>query len=245
MQNELKSLIKDTSENSIPLSVLLRRTKVIAVGAKLDNLIAWVNLELNGYADKIPDYRSVEGYLQGLNRLTGWERVTFEDPKEAETFSHHKLKQPVAELEDLLLNKETANYLVRHTPEQNTILGEIMKVNTEFSLALQRSQIKGVIEKIRGVLLDYLLELKKTTVEEPAEVPKIPAAGVSRVVQEFHIGSIEKFEEAIGTVNQNTGTQEQEIILPQEKEGFIAKFFWQLIAVVGAVIAGILVNALT
>ena len=50
MSGLIEELVSDASDATKPVSQLLRRMKVAAVRLKLDDLEAWVEHELNGYA---------------------------------------------------------------------------------------------------------------------------------------------------------------------------------------------------
>jgi hypothetical protein len=55
----LSDLIDGASGDSVPVSTLLRKVKVLASRAQIDQLAAWVEQELTGYAKEadLPDYR--------------------------------------------------------------------------------------------------------------------------------------------------------------------------------------------
>lgn len=60
-------IIKDLANGNTDTQTALKRTKVLLQDLENDNLLAWVNYEIEGYPDDvgIPDYRVIDGQLYG------------------------------------------------------------------------------------------------------------------------------------------------------------------------------------
>ena len=60
-------IIKDLANGKVDTQTALKRTKVLLQDLENDDLLDWVNYEIEGYPDdvEIPDYRAIGGQLYG------------------------------------------------------------------------------------------------------------------------------------------------------------------------------------
>jgi hypothetical protein len=79
MTSLVKQLQKDTLDNSIKISDILRKALLIAKKLKIEEFEQLVSKELKGYeaGDKIPDYRLLNGKVMVLNPYHGYQPVFF------------------------------------------------------------------------------------------------------------------------------------------------------------------------
>jgi hypothetical protein len=70
----IEQLEADALNRSVPITDLLRKTKVAAVKLKRPDLAEWVDRELSGYSDRaeIPPYRRLRAELKFFNPMRGW-----------------------------------------------------------------------------------------------------------------------------------------------------------------------------
>lgn len=87
------------------ISGLLRKSLVVARKLKIKDFEDWVNQELNGYSEEVPEYREISGNIQYLDVYNGWYPAFIRDEKTADLFRKSKLYHPITEIEDLV-NRE-------------------------------------------------------------------------------------------------------------------------------------------
>ncbi|MDH8276113.1 abortive phage resistance protein, partial [Klebsiella pneumoniae] len=68
---ELQALASDPNSDIV---AVLMKAKMIAIKLDLQDLVEWIELELNGYPNiaSAPDYRSGQGILKAFNPVNGW-----------------------------------------------------------------------------------------------------------------------------------------------------------------------------
>jgi len=152
-------LQRDALDKNVSVSELLRKALVVARKLKLSELQKWIENELNGYKDEVPDYRVASGQIRGWNPYNGWIPLIFEDPKEAEALSKRACGQSIAEIEDLLRGGNST----LHMPYPQHIQRKLSKgfgYETEVSLFVGRGAIVRIIDAVRDVVLNWALELE-------------------------------------------------------------------------------------
>jgi len=88
--------------------------------------------------------------------------LIFEDPEESKRLSKRMCSQSIPELEHLL-EKPTNESLLHmpFPPEMGSQLSEAVEYETKFSLFVQKVSIKGIIETVRTIVLNWGLNLEK------------------------------------------------------------------------------------
>jgi len=154
----------DALNSAIKLSDLLRKSLLVSYKLDLQDFRDWIEQELNGYkaTDNIPDYRQLAGEVRCWNPYRGWMPLIFEDPEESKRLSKRMCSQSIPELEHLL-EKPTNESLLHmpFPPEMGSQLSEAVEYETKFSLFVQKVSIKGIIETVRTIVLNWGLNLEK------------------------------------------------------------------------------------
>ncbi|MCK5110425.1 MAG: hypothetical protein KAQ94_02805 [Arcobacteraceae bacterium] len=150
-----KCLSKD--EN---LQDLLREALLISTKLKLNDFKLWINSELKGYEDNIPDYREVQTRLKFFNPYHGWKPAIIEDKKLADIFSKTRIGQPIGELENILQRGE-ADLHLNLSPQNISELMKVFSTTCEPSQLIDRTQIYGITEQVRTLLLEWSLKLEE------------------------------------------------------------------------------------
>lgn len=158
---EMNNLIKDITNNNIPVSQLLRKAKVLAIGLDQPNFSEWVMRELNGYGDKdkYPDYRKVSGEVKFWNPSLGWCPIVFSHSKVEKQIATRGAKQSVAEIEELLSDK-SSSYEMPYPASVAQSLMEDAPIRTKVSLFIGRVALKGILDAVRNSLLDWMFKFK-------------------------------------------------------------------------------------
>lgn len=156
-------LQKDAMNNSIPVSVLMRKAYIIAKKLGLSEFEKWIQSELNGYAvdDKnIPNYRKIQGNIRGWNPYHGWIPVIIEDEKISEILSNNIVIQPIMDIENLLNSK--GDYLSMKFPQKiQNMLSKGVRMQTIFDLRVSKGQLHSIIEAVRNIVLEWALKLEE------------------------------------------------------------------------------------
>ncbi len=153
-------LQKKCLDSKESLQDLLREALLISTKLKLNDFKTWVNCELKGYDQaEVPNYREVATTLKFFNPYQGWIPAIANNKKLSDSISHAPIRQPISELENLLQSEET-NFIL-NIP--HTLATDFMKIfGTDFrpGLFIDKSQVHGVIEQVKNLLLEWTLKLE-------------------------------------------------------------------------------------
>ena len=146
MDSIIQELQSDAANSGHSISELLRKAKIVATKLELDEFLAWINKELNGYqtknCDEIPSYRFVKGKPKGWNPFRGWIPLMFGDSNSQELMSNMPVNQSIGELEDLC-NSNSNNLQMPYGPEAQRQIADAVNFQTEFTLIISKSAIVG------------------------------------------------------------------------------------------------------
>jgi hypothetical protein len=200
------SLLRDiqdgAADGSVPLSDLLRKTKILSARLDSAQLANWVEKELNGYAasDDLPVYRRVgpnrviadfSGFA-GSGLRNGEIPSALIDEDDHESLFHHRFIEGVAHYEALLRNaSEGATFGVHWTG--NALIKYSGRIYEDMNLMRAQQQlsegaIAGMLDTIRNRLLDLALELERENPdagEAAIGTEPVPQAKVNRIVQQI------------------------------------------------------------
>jgi hypothetical protein len=162
MPTIVEQLQADAINPNVAVSTLLRKVKLAAVKLKLLKVEAWVEAELNGYEDQVPDYRIHSGPLRAWDHIRQrWIPVGGE-ARIMTTITTAHVSEAVSAIEALLSAKGQGTYLWNFSPEQVEALNEMCNYrSTQFGLELTRSQFVEILERVRNLVLDWALELER------------------------------------------------------------------------------------
>lgn len=145
------------------ISSLLRKAYAVSRKLKIKEFEQWINSELYGYKcdyDDIPEYRIVSGDTRGFNPYNGWIPVIIDNTDIAQVLSSRRIPDPVTSLE-VLINSDN-NFLT--IPFPNSIrkqIAEWAQFNTNFCMFISKSQVEGILETVRNIVLDWALRLEE------------------------------------------------------------------------------------
>ncbi|WP_158797523.1 hypothetical protein [Pedobacter sp. L105] len=168
----ISDIINELMDFDKPISSPLLKTKVLASRIGSENLINWVNGELNGYENEhvLPDYRKTYGMLMG-NYLNGKMKVTNTtipvahlSKTEVETLTAIELKESISSVERFItqkgikisVNAHAKLFLEKSIQSQGNFYFQILSVNLE----MPASFLTDIISNVRSKLLDFMLELE-------------------------------------------------------------------------------------
>jgi len=168
MSSIVIELQREALDRGVRLSDLLRKGMVVARKLGITELETWISRELGGYQDDVPTYRVVQGQIKAFNPFRGWQPVVFENPREAEILSKRQCGDSVAELEHLLENARSHDFLAMSFPKEVeqrlmgglTIGGTGMHVGAQPVLQVHHSAIAGILDTVRTIVLNWALKLE-------------------------------------------------------------------------------------
>ncbi|TPW22685.1 hypothetical protein FH712_15055 [Marinobacter nauticus] len=160
MNSVVIELQQEAMNRSVKTSDLLRKAYVVARKLKLSEFQEWIEHELNGYKEKVPDYRIASGQIRGWNPFNGWIPLMFEDPREGEAFSKRACGQSIAELEHIIDNGSSSLHMP-YPQEVQRKLCQGFGYDTEISLFVGQSALVKVIDSVRNIILNWALKLEE------------------------------------------------------------------------------------
>jgi AbiTii len=166
---------------------LLRKVKLAAVKLKLEAAVEWVEQELNGYASAadVPDYRVIRGSIFSHSPYHGQVAISG-DPKTIIMLSTQKLCEPIASLEDLVVDKAGGSLMIKL---DERITHQINEWNggRHFPIYVHftSSVIVSIVDRVRNMVLDWAVTLEQQGIFGEgitftmAEKEKAAAAGMT------------------------------------------------------------------
>lgn len=198
----IEQIQRDALDTRVSVSSLLRRVKLAAAKLNLNGLEVWVEKELSGYKEDVPEYRQLTGQPMAFNPYRGWIPITGEV---AGWLSKRGLAQPIASIEDLISRSEGENGELQmpYSPDIAALLDRHSEISWgRYALHIDRSQIVHVVESVRNLVLDWAIQLEKSGVMGTEfSFSEDDRKRAQTVGNTFHIGSIGNLTGNLGTGN--------------------------------------------
>lgn len=156
---------REAMDQQIAVSGLVRTALVVATKLNLDEFREWCELELKGYrGHDVPRYRQVVGRLQAWNPVQGaYIPVRIDHSATRTALTTRAVAQPVRELEDLCNSKQGTLQM----PLSDEVLHQVFGQSESYQLGLtptvilSSTQVVGVLDAIRNVVLEWALRLER------------------------------------------------------------------------------------
>jgi hypothetical protein len=162
------------SSGSAPLSDALLKTKVLLHAIGKQELVGWVNSELNGYPDPktVPLYRTLRGQVLANLSNAAWRATAHPiplghlDEKQRRNLETVHMAQSLAELEKLAATDSTSSPVLQFAIplEANVILGQQLAGGFHIErawTAVPKVSITSILIQVRSRLLDFILGLNE------------------------------------------------------------------------------------
>ncbi|OYW26459.1 MAG: hypothetical protein B7Z44_15845 [Caulobacter sp. 12-67-6] len=193
MPTVVEQIQLEAVSSETPVSQLLRRVKLAAVKLKLKTVAAWVDHEIDGYGDApVPDYRIVAGAPVAHNPYNGWIPIQT-SVEQMDSLRRLKIRQSIASLEALIPGDGTIYF--QYSPAMIDWINSGVDIPfARMGVQLDRSAIIGLLDRVRGKVLEWALEL---------ELAGITGEGVSFTNQEVEraLSMALQIENFTGTLN--------------------------------------------
>ena len=168
-------IIKDLANDEVDLYTALKRTKVLLQDLNNEDILKWVNYEIEGYPDdeNLPDYRIVPGQLYG-SYIKGsmvmhmkYQNVTLPlgnmEKEYKDALSSVRIYQSIETVKEMIKGDNTISAVI--PPD---LFGYIATANNDPYMIISSAYIKGskpqiinIFSKVTSKLLDILSLLEK------------------------------------------------------------------------------------
>lgn len=166
MTSLVLELQRDSLDNSVSTSTLLRKALVVAKKLKISDIEHWINSELNGYEPETeaPSYRTIHGQIKVFNPYNGWIPLHFSNPDQAEALSQRVIKQSIVELENIVNSSSGGSCYIRYPKSIEIHLMKSMEIAFEPALMVSATRVRGMVDRVRNIILDWSLKLEENGV---------------------------------------------------------------------------------
>src|SRR5713101_522529 len=150
----VEQLQAEALDPSVSVVSLLLKAKAPATKLDLQDLLAWVNRELSGYAqtDDIPPYRMVQGEYKAWNPYHGWQPILF--PKSVHVPATRGVTSAIGELEGYSLKKGNLIFITLQ-PEEKAHLVAALEFPTDVAWIANPSNVMGIVGAARYIILEW------------------------------------------------------------------------------------------
>jgi hypothetical protein len=220
------------------LTDALRRAKIACIKLGLTEFGGWVDKELNGYMEvpnsELPEYRKIYGRVEVLNRYHGWNAIQFQSSQQEEMFSLAPVGFPISLIEDSVpqdIGKDTS-FNFQYPSEIQAMLRSSMPRAADFRIKLELSQIRGILNAVRNILLEWTIDLEKqgvlgenlTFTSEERERSAVVTANTVNHISIGQVGSfVQNAQDSVvqGTVESTTTLSRSTLDLVQQVEALL------------------------
>ena len=239
MASLVEELQRDVLNSEVRITELLRKSLVVATKLKLDEFATWTRRELEGYGgDKVPDYRVLHGRPEVYNPYRGFIPFSFgDDVKGTQRISKIHFNQPIGELEYSLTDKSGSgsDFRMSYSTVTEQTLMKTMPIPLQPSLLINASRVKGVLEAVRDIILNWSLKLESDGIigdgmSFTSEEKERAQAGVVHNVNNFFHGDIQNSQVQIETTS---SLQSQSVEFDVEKLEKLVEALRSTIDVIG------------
>lgn len=174
MSSLVLELQQEAMDSSNGAADLLRKVLVVASKLGQGELRLWATNELSGYSDSSLDYkqmkemapyRCMNAQIMARNPVRGWVPVMFEEAELEGLLSQAWNLQPVSELEHTI--KDIKPDAILSIPFPPDVLNKVFSQHAGYRMGIipqqvvQPSQIRGILDAIRNVVLNWSLKLEE------------------------------------------------------------------------------------
>ena len=154
-------LQKKCLDKNESLQDLLREALVISTKLKLYDFKEWINSELEGYSENIPNYRIINVQLKFFNPYHGWLDAIVDDKFE-DILRKTNISQPISEIEKTISDYQPNKTLQVDLKGTNILkLQKLYKTDFKPAQFVNYIQIAGIIDMVRTLLLEWTLKLEE------------------------------------------------------------------------------------
>lgn len=156
---------RDALDPSVKVSTLLRKVRLAAAKLNLTTVEGWVEQELKGYPDEVPEYRQTRGQVRYWNPYHGWQPVAG-DAGLMDILSSVTIGESIGSLETLLdAQDDSGSFHVAYTPHKLQLFSEMFNQTiSRAGVQISVGTVAHVMETVRNLVLDWAISLEKAGV---------------------------------------------------------------------------------
>lgn len=200
----IHNLRNDAVDETVPLSRLLRRAKILSSLLRNDSFKSWVHNELDGYDSEteVPKYRMAVSPAQGtfVSRFSMVRNVVvlprYNLPEVVKSITYdYNFVQSVGEIEALIESigvSDEDNFQVPWPAEAVLLARDAIRMDDGAQLVeayqlVTPAMLARVLDSVRNRLLDFVLELEELDPEIAESERKIPSLPSGEVAQALNV----------------------------------------------------------
>lgn len=179
-------------DKDVAVSDLLRKALAASKKLDIDEMVAWIENELNGYrsASDLPEYRKLRGRLRVWNPYRGYQPLNM-SKEMADVAERLWLYDSAAALETAIARNDDGVVFSLDASKKNALMNG-MEIPLEPSMYVPAGSLVGILNSVRNYILNWALELEKKGIK---------GDGLSFSAKEVHAAAQVSYVTNIGTMN--------------------------------------------
>lgn len=163
MQSLVLELQREAAEEASSITGLLRKALIVSTKLSLEDFRLWIIDELEGYKKgrSVPEYRRVTGEVKAWNSVRREWIPFYLEEGNMEFLRSRLIGQRVSEIEDLVRNHKSGGSLHMPFPPEIQYKLADHELGLVPTLLVQKSQIVGILDAVRNVVLEWSLRLER------------------------------------------------------------------------------------
>jgi hypothetical protein len=164
MSSLVLELQKKCTDSNVSTSDVLRTALAVAAKLGVEEVRRLCENELGGYAEDqdVPGYRKVRGQVKVWNPWTGWQLVMFDDPAYERRVTRRNATRSIAELEDVSAGSGNLQMPFSWDLLKSSSWRTYTPLKPSFHV--DQTTVRGIIQAVRDLILDWSLRLEKAGV---------------------------------------------------------------------------------
>lgn len=165
MASVITELQTDSMGEDVPIEIVLKKAKLVAVKLDYPEFVAWCNRELDGYieGDEPPPYRKVRGELQAREPYGPLMPIIFKGAGDSEIVnSPRSVGTPSGQLERMQKEAKRGDLLTLPLPDDfvRRIFSLLDWHPQEIRWVVDPASLGGIVSAVRKVVFDWSLKLE-------------------------------------------------------------------------------------
>jgi hypothetical protein len=202
MTGLVEEIQRDAIDQNASVASLLRKVKLAAAKLDLPSVETWVEQELNGYTEKVPDYRLLSGQPMSHDQYFGWRQIG----GYVEQISKRATGMSIAAIEDMLSGGSSEDsYHVSYSDEISAKLNKSNQAQATYALRVPRHAFVAVLDTVRNLVLQWAIDLEKKGVTGSGISFRPEEKLAAQQTSSIHIGTVNTITGLIAGANNSMG----------------------------------------
>lgn len=202
MTGLVEEIQKEAIDQAASVASLLRKVKLAAAKLDLPSVESWVEKELNGYAEEVPDYRLVSGQPMSHDQYFGWRQIG----GYVEPLSKRATGLSIAAIEDMLSGGSSDDsFHVSYSDEISAKLNKSNHAQATYALRVPRHAFVAILDTVRTLVLQWAIDLEKKGVTGSGISFRPEEKLAAQQTPSIHIGTVNTITGLIAGANNSMG----------------------------------------